>query len=69
MQELATLSPVTYALRGIRDALLDGANMGLLWDSIWPLLIIGAILVPVGLWVFSAGERYAKRTGRLKRSG
>jgi hypothetical protein len=25
--------------------------------------------VPLGLWVFNRGERYAKRHGRLKRSG
>jgi hypothetical protein len=26
-------------------------------------------MIPLGVWVFSMGERYAKRTGRLKRSG
>jgi ABC-2 type transport system permease protein len=69
MQKLSKLSPVTYALRGIREALLDGAGIGKLWQSIWPLLIIGAILIPLGLFVFSAGETFAKKTGRLKRSG
>jgi ABC-2 type transport system permease protein len=69
MQALARLSPVTYALRGIRAALLDGAGFGELWKSIWPLLIIGVVLVPLGLYVFSAGETFAKRTGRLKRNG
>ncbi len=69
MQALAKFSPVTYALRGIRAALLDGASMSTLWGSIWPLLIIGVILIPLGLYVFSLGETYAKRTGRLKRSG
>ena len=69
MQALAKLSPVTYALRGIRSALLDGAGLGTLWGSIWPLLIIGAVLIPLGLWVFGVAEQFAKRTGRLKRSG
>jgi ABC-2 type transport system permease protein len=69
MQSLAKLSPVTYALEGIRSALLDGAPLGELWGSIWPLLIIGVVLVPLGLWVFDVGEKFAKRTGRLKRSG
>ena len=40
-----------------------------MWGEIWPLLIIGAISVPLGLWIFSRGERYAKRHGKLKRSG
>jgi ABC-2 type transport system permease protein len=69
MQALAKISPVTYALDGVRAALLDGAPVTSLWSSIWPLLIMGAICVPLGLWVFRVGERYAKRTGRLKRSG
>jgi ABC-2 type transport system permease protein len=34
-----------------------------------PLLIIGVIAVPAGLWVFVTAERFAKRTGRLKRNG
>lgn len=69
MQALAKVSPVTYALRGVRAALLDGKGLGSLWGSLWPLLLMGAICVPLGLWVFQIGERYAKRTGRLKRSG
>jgi ABC-2 type transport system permease protein len=69
MQTLAKISPVTYALEGMREALLNGAGLGSLWDKIWPLLIMGAVCVPIGLWVFELGERYAKRTGRLKRSG
>jgi ABC-2 type transport system permease protein len=69
MQALAKISPATYALRGCRHAILDGAGVGVLWGEIWPLLIIGAVSVPLGLWVFRTGERYAKKHGKLKRSG
>jgi ABC-2 type transport system permease protein len=69
MQALAIVSPATYALEGIRDAILDGAGVGEVWDDIWPLLLIGAVAVPLGLDVFRRGERYAKRHGKLKRSG
>jgi ABC-2 type transport system permease protein len=69
MQWIAKFSPITYALEGMRSALLDGATLDETWSSIWPLLIMGAILVPGGLLIFRAGERYAKRTGLLKRSG
>jgi ABC-2 type transport system permease protein len=69
MQALAKVSPVTYALEGVRSALMDGAGLSDVWAQIWPLLIIGAVCVPLGFWVFHIGERYAKRTGRLKRSG
>jgi len=40
-----------------------------MWDEIWPLLIIGAVSIPPGLWVFSRGELYAKRHGKPKQSG
>lgn len=69
MQAIATVSPVTYALEGSRAALQDGAGLAELWDSIRVLLAMGAVFVPLGLWVFHLGERYAKRTGKLKRSG
>ena len=69
MQPLATVSPVTYGLEGSRAALQDGASVAQLWGSIWPLLVMGAVFVPLGIWIFHLGERYAKRTGKLKRSG
>src|SRR5215213_1746252 len=69
MQAIATVSPVTYALQGTRAALLEGADLAGLWGSIWPLLIMGVVFVPLGLWIFHVGESYAKRSGKLKRSG
>ena len=69
MQALATISPATYALEGIRSAVLDGAGLGAVWGDLWPMLVIGAASVPLGLAVFRVGERYAKRHGKLKRSG
>src|SRR5690349_2267602 len=69
MQAIATVSPATYALHGIRASVLDGAGLGAVWGDLWPLLVLGAIAVPLGLAVFAAGERYAKRNGKLKRSG
>ena len=69
MQSLATVSPVTYGLEGSRAALQDGAGITDLWGSIWPLLIMGVVFVPLGIWIFHLGEIYAKRTGKLKRSG
>ena len=53
----------------MRAAILDGAGVGELWADIWPLLLIGAIAVPLGLEIFRRGEVYAKRHGKLKRSG
>jgi len=69
MQALATVSPATYALHGIRAAVLDGAGVGEVSGDLWPLAILGVVAIPAGLLVFRAGERYAKRHGKLKRSG
>ena len=67
MQWISKISPATYALRGVRASIIDGA--GLAWDDVWPLLLIGVVSIPLGLVVFRSGERYAKRNGKLKRSG
>jgi ABC-2 type transport system permease protein len=67
MQWISKISPATYALRGIRESILNGG--GLRWSDVWPLLLIGAASIPLGLLIFRAGERYAKRHGKLKRSG
>jgi ABC-2 type transport system permease protein len=69
MQWLAKISPATYALEGIRAAILDGQGLSSMWDDLWPLVIIGAVSIPLGLRVFHRGEVYAKRHGKLKRSG
>ena len=69
MQMVAVVSPATYALDGIRSAILEGAGLGELWGEIGALVVIGALSIPLGLWVFGRGETYAKRHGKLKRSG
>ena len=69
MQFLAKFSPATYALEGIRQAILEGQGVTEMSDQIVPLIIIGVVSIPLGLWVFRRGELYAKRHGKLKRSG
>jgi ABC-2 type transport system permease protein len=69
MRALSVISPATYALRGCRAAIINGADLSDLGTEIWALLLIGAISVPLGLFTFRTGERYAKKHGKLKRSG
>jgi ABC-2 type transport system permease protein len=69
MQWLAKISPATYALEGIRNAIIEGDGIGSMWDEIRALIVIGIVSIPVGLAVFRRGERYAKQHGKLKRSG
>ncbi len=65
----AQYSPATYVLAGTRAALLNGAPTITLWEYIAPLIVMGILLVPIGLWLFRLAEQYAKRTGKLKRNG
>ncbi len=69
LQLFAAVSPATYVLAGARAALLDGAPTLALGTYVLPLLTMGAVAVPFGLRLFGMAERYAKRTGRLKRNG
>jgi ABC-2 type transport system permease protein len=69
MEPLATISPATYVLEGMRAALLEGKATTELGSSLLPILLLGVLAIPVGIAIFGWGERYAKRTGRLKRSG
>src|SRR5215208_6957880 len=69
MQWIAKISPATYALDAARESILNGKGLTELWHDIWPLIVIGVVAVPLGLTVFRAGERHAKKHGKLKRSG
>jgi ABC-2 type transport system permease protein len=69
MQSLSRLSPATYVLEGMRAALLLGAGPLELWRQILPLLAMGVVTLPLGIYIFGRAERYAKRTGKLKRNG
>ncbi len=69
MQVLSHLSPATYVLHGVRAGLIDGTPVTSLLGDVWPLAVMGAALIPFGLWAFGRAERYAKRTGKLKRVG
>ena len=69
MQVLAAFSPATYILDGVRQALIDGAPVTSMGGHLLPLAIMAVIFIPLGVWVFGWAERYAKRTGKLKRVG
>ena len=69
LQVAGYTSPLTYALEGIRRALLSGASIRDELPAILVLLFMGAAMIPAAVWVFSWAERRAKRLGLLKRSG
>jgi ABC-2 type transport system permease protein len=69
LQPFARLNPATFALDAIRACWIGGVGLADVWPQVFRLLITGALLVPMGLMVFQVGERYALRTGKLKRNG
>lgn len=80
LQPLSVVSPATYALSASRKLLgtenpasRSGHLLAVPLRDVLPelgiLLILGIILIPLGLFVFSRAERWAKRTGKLKRTG
>ena len=46
MQVLSHLSPATYVLDGVRKGLIDGAPVTDLLGDVWPLVVMGAFLIP-----------------------
>jgi ABC-2 type transport system permease protein len=69
LRAIGRVSPLTYTLSALRDALLRDAGVASLWAPLGLLLGTGALLIPLGLWLFALAEHRAKRLGTLKRSG
>ncbi len=65
LEALSALIPVTYAVRGLELAVYQGASISTLWGEILPLAFLAAVLLPLGLFSFSASIRQAKRAGSL----
>ena len=69
LQLAGKLSPLTYALDGMRRSLLEGAGVADQAGTVAILLAMGAVLIPGAIAVFAWAERRAKHLGLLKRSG
>ncbi len=80
MQPLSAISPATYTLSACRKLfgvgnsastpeLLAGAPLSAVSYELLVLAVMGAILLPLGLMTFVRVEAWAKRTGKLKRTG
>src|SRR5678815_5546308 len=76
LQPLSALSPATYTLSACRKLFgvgsnsstpdqLAGAPLSAVSHELLILAIMGAVLLPFGLWVFIKVEEWAKRTGTV----
>lgn len=57
--------PLTYGLRALREALLEGASFATVSGDVTILAVLTAALLGSGLLVFAAALRYARVTGTL----
>jgi len=69
LQTIAAGSPATYVIEGMRACLLHGEPTSKLLPTVFALIGAGVGVIAVGLAIFHRVEAYAKRAGRLKRSG
>lgn len=80
LQPLSAISPATYTLSACRKLFgvgnpastpnhLAGAPLSAVGSELLILALMGAVLMPVGLWIFLRVEEWAKRAGKLKRTG
>ena len=80
LQPLSAISPATYTLSACRKLFgvddssstaehLAGAPLSAVSYELLILALMGAIILPLGLMVFVRVEAWAKKTGKLKRTG
>jgi ABC-2 type transport system permease protein len=69
LQVFSYISPATYFLDGIRGAIIDGKGVEDMLGTLATLGLFGIILVPGAIAVFAVAERWARKTGQLKRQG
>jgi len=80
LQPLSAISPATYTLSACRKLFgvgnsnstaeyLAGAPLSAVSHELLILALMGVILLPLGLLVFVRIEAWAKKTGKLKRTG
>jgi ABC-2 type transport system permease protein len=65
MQSIAAMLPLTYAIRGIRAALLANATLADLLPDLQVLAAFAVALPILGYTIFALTERRARRTGDL----
>jgi len=52
LQTINTINPVRYIIAALRNIFLQGADVGMIWPQLWPLLIIAGVTLPSAAWLF-----------------
>ena len=62
---VASLLPTTYALEALRQAVLNGASISMLWREVLILGAMAVVLLPGSVWVFGKAVDKGRRDGTL----
>ncbi|PIV39336.1 MAG: ABC transporter permease [Candidatus Omnitrophica bacterium CG02_land_8_20_14_3_00__42_8] len=65
LQTISYLFPITYSLRALRQALLQGYSLKMLASDIGVLLVFCVVLLPLSIWIFKCAIKKAKQVGSL----
>jgi ABC-2 type transport system permease protein len=65
LQALSRASPLTYALRALRHAIIDGASLLSLGSDLLVVTAFAAATGVAGTLALAAGFAHARRRGRL----
>jgi ABC-2 type transport system permease protein len=65
LRGLSACLPTTYALEGLRMAMLKGFSLAMLWREVAVLASMAAILLPASVWAFSKAVEKGRRDGTL----
>ena len=52
LQVVDCVNPVRYIIVALRKIFLQGADVGMIWPQIWPLLIMACFTLPSAAWLF-----------------
>jgi len=52
LQIVDAVNPVRYIIAALRNIFLQGADVGMVWPQIWPLLILAGVALPSAAWLF-----------------
>jgi ABC-2 type transport system permease protein len=65
LKTISYFIPITYSLRGLRHAILEGYSFKMLMPDMLMLLLFCVVLFPISIWVFKKSVNKAKVTGSL----
>ena len=51
-QWITLIDPLRYAIDITRRVYLEGTGLSVLFSDLWPLVVIGAVTLPVAAWMF-----------------